>query len=92
VYSGGGDNGAAAQEAATQAALQQGTDTVNKQFAQFTPDFYQQAAKAYTNYATPQAYQQYRQTGQTLTGNLASNQSRNFLIAFLTWPACSAAP
>ena len=53
--------------------MQQGTDTVNKQFAQFTPDFYQQAAKAYTNYATPQAYQQYRQTGQTLTGNLARN-------------------
>lgn len=73
MYSGSGDNGAAAQEAATQAALQQGTDIVNKQFAGFTPDFYNQAATAYKNYATPQVYQQYQQTGNTMTGNLARN-------------------
>ena len=53
--------------------MAQGTKTVNDQFAGFTPDFYQQAAKDYTQYATPQVYQQYQQTGNTLTGNLARN-------------------
>jgi hypothetical protein len=73
MYSSGGDNGASEQEAQTQQQLTQGTNEVNQQFAQFTPSFYQQAAQAYTNYATPQVLQQYQQTGNTLTGNLARN-------------------
>jgi hypothetical protein len=58
---GGSDAGAAAraQQQQQQALIDTGTQQVNQIFSRFNPDFYQQKAQAYTNYAMPQLQQQY---------------------------------
>ena len=73
MYSPSSDGGAAQAEAKTQAQLAQGTAAVNSQFSQFGNDFYNQAAKDYTNYATPQVDQQFRNTNNDLTYSLERN-------------------
>ena len=60
-----------AQQQAQQLAISKGMGQINKAFAGFTPDFYQQRAQAYENYALPQLGQQERQTGQNLEESLA---------------------
>lgn len=50
----------------------QGTQGINTAFSQFTPQFYQQRAQAYQNYAMPQVAQQYQQNQQGLTYGLAN--------------------
>ncbi len=73
MYGGAGDGGAAKQEKLTQAQIDSGMSTINKDFSGFNNDFYQQAAKDYTNYATPQMMDQFRNTKNNLTYALARN-------------------
>ncbi|CAB4135530.1 hypothetical protein UFOVP291_35 [uncultured Caudovirales phage] len=71
---GGGDGGAAqarADEAARQARIKEGSANIDKNFGGFNEAFYNQRAKAYTDYANPQLADQYAQTQRNLTYNLA---------------------
>ena len=73
MYSGSGDGGAAAQQKKTQAQIDSGMATIDKNFAGFNEDFYQKAAKDYESYATPQMMDQFRNTKNNLTYTLARN-------------------
>ncbi len=71
---GGGDGGAAqarADEAARQARIKQGVESIDKNFGGFDKNFYDSRARAYTNYANPQLSDQYANTQRNLTYNLA---------------------
>lgn len=71
---GGGDGGAAqarADEAARQARIKQGVEEIDKSFAGFDKGFYDNRARAYTNFANPQLADQYAGTQRNLTYNLA---------------------
>ena len=71
---GGGDGGAGqarADEAARQARIKEGSAKIDQSFSGFNDAFYNQRAKAYTNYANPQLADQYARTQQNLTYNLA---------------------
>lgn len=73
---GGSGNAAASQarkqQQQQQADITQATGQINNAFSGFTPQFYQNRAQAYTNYAEPQLNQQYQQTLQGLYGKLAN--------------------
>jgi hypothetical protein len=60
------------QQQQQQAAIQQGVGQVNAAFSGFTPQFYQGVQNAYTNYETPQLYQQYQPMNQQLGYKLAN--------------------
>ena len=68
---GSSDGGAAAQEAARQANINQGMSEINSQFSGFTPDFFKQAATDYTNAVTPGMMTDYQNTKNNLTYALA---------------------
>ena len=72
----GGSNNAGSdartQQMQQQAQVDQATGQINNAFAGFTPQFYNDRAQAYTNYAEPQLIQQYQQAGQQLLGKLAN--------------------
>lgn len=62
IGGGGGDSGAAAAakaEKQRQAAITQGTQSIDQAFAGFNPDFYTGQSTAYSNYALPQLDTQY---------------------------------
>ena len=63
---------AAKAENERQERIRQGTADVNTTFAGFTPTFYDDRAKAYTNFALPQLAGQYQTTRNQLLQNLAS--------------------
>jgi hypothetical protein len=73
MYSGSGDGGAAAQQKRTQAQIDSGMATIDKNFSGFNEDFYQKAARDYESYATPQMMDQFRNTKNNLTYSLARN-------------------
>lgn len=65
----GGDGGAgaaAAAEAKRQANITSGTKSINEQFAQFSPEFYNTQAQNYTAYAQPQLEQQFGEAKKNL--------------------------
>jgi len=72
----GGSSDAASQarqqQQLQQAQIQQATNRINNAFAGFTPQFYQQRAQAYENYAEPQLMQQYQEVSKQLLGKLAN--------------------
>lgn len=70
LFGGASDGGAAQAEAQRQAAITQGTNEINQNFSQFTPQFYAQAGQDYTNFAEPQLISQYQNTRNNLTGAL----------------------
>lgn len=76
---GGGSFGssAAAAEKQRQMKIAAGTQGVNDQFAGFNPQFYQQRAQDYYNFAQPQLGQQFQQTKQAVLGNLANRGLSN---------------
>jgi len=55
-----------------QAATNQSVGQINQAFAGFNPAFYQGVQNAYTNYATPQLYQQYQPIAQQTNYKLAN--------------------
>ncbi len=55
---------AASQERQRQAAINQGMGSINQAFQGYTPEFYNQRAKAYEQYAMPQLSQQYQNAYQ----------------------------
>lgn len=83
---------AAALNAQQQNQINQATGQINRAFSGFTPQFYNQREKAYTNYATPQLFQQYGSTlnqledklgNQGLTKSSAALQERGALAQAL---------
>jgi len=63
---------AAAAEKKRQAAITQGTASIDKAFSGFDDDFYNQRAKAYQDFALPQLSQQYHNTRNQILFNLAN--------------------
>lgn len=57
------------QEQARKKAITQGTADINQAFAGYTPSFYDQRAKAYTDFAMPQLARQYQGTRNQLLFN-----------------------
>lgn len=77
---GGGDGGAAqarADENARQGRITQGVSNIDQTFSKFDNNFFNDRAKAYSNYATPQLNQQYHQVGDQLTYGLARSGQTN---------------
>lgn len=75
-----GDGGAAqarADEQARQDRITQGVGNINNNFAKFDDSFFNQRAKDYSNYATPQLNQQYHQTANNLAYGLARSGQSN---------------
>jgi hypothetical protein len=68
---------AAAQEQQRQQAINQGTSQINNAFAGFTPDFYSNYAKSYTDFAQPQLEQQYEGARNQIGFNLANRNLLN---------------
>lgn len=71
---GGGDGGAAqarADEMARQARIKQGVGNINQKFEKFDDGFFKGRGQAYTNFATPQVNDQYKQVGDQLAFSLA---------------------
>lgn len=68
---GGVKDDSAQQEKDRQAKISQGMTSINNQFAQFDPTFYQKRADDYSNWATPQMQQQYDDAAKNLTYALA---------------------
>lgn len=68
------DPGVQAQntEAARQKAITTGKGSINKVFAGFNPQFYQNRVNAYENFAMPQLADQYRQTRDQIGFGLAN--------------------
>lgn len=77
MFGGSSDGGAAAQEAQRQASINQGMQDINRQFAGFTPAFYQKAATDYTNAVTPGMLADYHNTKNDLTYALARGGNLN---------------
>jgi hypothetical protein len=80
VFGSQGDGGAGqarADEAARQARIKQGTDSINSNFNQFNDDFFNGRRTAYTNFAMPQVGDQYGQSARNLSFSLARNGLSN---------------
>ena len=71
LFGGTGDGGASALEAQRQSTIRQGEQEIDKNFAGFTPQFYQNYGNAVVGAQNPQLQEQYRQTGKNLTFALA---------------------
>lgn len=71
---GQGDAGSQAreQQQLQQQQIRQATDQINKSFAGFNPQFYNQRAQAYENWALPQYQQQFQNTKDQTGFQLAS--------------------
>lgn len=76
---------AANQENRRQAAVNQGIGQVNSSFSGFTPSFYQQRAKDYVNWATPQLSSQYITNRNAIGANLANRGLMNSSAAKNQW-------
>lgn len=80
-FSGGGGDGGAAQaradETARQGRITEGVSNIDKNFSKFDDAFFNQRAKDYSNYATPQVNQQYHQTAANLAYALARGGQSN---------------
>ena len=66
---GGGDGGAAqarADENARQARIKTGVGNINQKFDKFDDGFFKGRGQAYTNFATPQVNDQYKQVSDQL--------------------------
>lgn len=77
---GGGDGGAAqarADEQARQGRITEGVGKIDETFGKFDNSFFDNRAKAYSNYATPQLNQQYHQASNALTYGLARSGQSN---------------
>jgi hypothetical protein len=71
---GGGDGGAAqarADEMARQARIKTGVGNINQKFEKFDEGFFKGRGQAYTNFATPQVNDQYKQVSDQLAFSLA---------------------
>lgn len=71
---GGGDGGAAqarADENARQARIKEGVGNINQKFDKFDDGFFKGRGQAYTNFATPQVNDQYKQVSDQLAFSLA---------------------
>jgi len=71
---GGGDGGAAqarADEQARQDRIKQGVGNINQKFDKFDDGFFKGRGQAYTNFATPQVNDQYKQVSDQLAFSLA---------------------
>ena len=71
---GGGDGGAAqarADEMARQARIKEGVGNINQRFEKFDDGFFKGRGQAYTNFATPQVNDQYKQVSDQLAFSLA---------------------
>ena len=71
---GGGDGGAAqarADEQARQDRIKQGVGNINQKFDKFDDGFFKGRGQAYTNFATPQVNDQYKQVSNQLAFSLA---------------------
>lgn len=71
---GGGDGGAAqarADEQARQARIKTGVGNINQKFEKFDEGFFKGRGQAYTNFATPQVNDQYKQVSDQLAFSLA---------------------
>lgn len=71
---GGGDGGAAqarADEMARQARIKTGVGNINQKFEKFDDGFFKGRGQAYTNFATPQVNDQYKQVSDQLAFSLA---------------------
>src|ERR1041385_4495980 len=76
---------AAKAEKQRQQAIDTGLGRINNVFGQFDPQFYQQRAQAYTNFAMPQLGQQYRQTRNQIGFNLANRNLTGSSTAVQQW-------
>lgn len=72
-------------EAQRQANITKGMDSINKAFAGYDQNFYNNRAQAFLNYALPQLGQQYQNTRNTLGFNLANRGLSNSSQANKTW-------
>jgi hypothetical protein len=71
---GGGDGGAAqarADEQARQDRIKKGVGNINQKFDKFDDGFFKGRGQAYTNFATPQVNDQYKQVSDQLAFSLA---------------------
>jgi hypothetical protein len=74
-FLGGGSNvggDARAQQQAQQQQIGQATGQINNAFSQYTPQWYQNYTNQYQNSAMPNLYQQYNQTQNDLSAQLAN--------------------
>lgn len=78
-YGGNSNSSADARQAedARQARLRVGMDRIGSTFGQFGDQFYNDRAKAYNEYAMPQAAQQFHDTNDQLTYKLARSGNLN---------------
>lgn len=60
------------QQQLQQGEVQQATNRINQAFSGFTPQYYQNRAQAYTNFAEPQLMQQYQDTSLGLLDKLGN--------------------
>jgi hypothetical protein len=81
LFGGTGDGGASALEAQRQATIAQGEQAIDKNFAGFTPQFYQNYGNAVVGAENPQLQQQYQTTGKNLTYALARGGNLNGSVA-----------
>lgn len=75
---GGGDGGAAAREQARQAAIAQGMDTLNQQFAGFNDDYYGGVKKAYTDKNMPLLEEQEKRARLNLPTSVGNTQNSEY--------------
>ena len=82
--SGGGDGGASEmrkQQLQQQADITAATKSINASFAGFNPDFYKARTQAYEDFAMPQVQQQFQQTKNRSTAQLAGQGLGNSSVA-----------
>lgn len=75
---GGGDGGAAAREQARQAAIAQGMDTLNQQFAGFDDNYYGGVKKAYIDKNMPLLEEQEKRARLNLPTSVGNTQNSEY--------------
>lgn len=76
---------AKAQEAQRQANVTKGTDAINQAYSGFNPQFYQDYAQKYQNFAMPQLGEQYNSTRNQVGFDLANRGILNSGAARTRW-------